>query len=149
MANVSRVVRVLVVEDFEPFRRLVCATLRSMPALQIIGETSDGLEAVRKSAELRPDLILLDVGLPTLNGIEAARRIRTLSPKSKIIFVSQQSDPDVVQEALNLGARGYVAKTRVASDLLPAVEAAMQGKQFFSPTLAQPHPYSNAQDAAL
>lgn len=106
--------------------------LRKMPETQIVGEASDGLEAVRKAEELRPDLILLDVGLPKLDGIEAARRIRTLSPESKIIFVSQQSDPDVVREALNLGARGYVVKTRVASDLLSAVKAVILGKQFVS-----------------
>jgi CheY-like chemotaxis protein len=72
--------RVLVVEDYEPFRRFVCSTLSKRPDLQIVGEVSDGLEAVLKARELRPDLILLDVGLPTLNGIEAARRIRELSP---------------------------------------------------------------------
>ena len=133
--TVSPVVRVLVVEDFGLFRQVICSMLRKVPELQIIGEASDGLEAVRKAEELRPDSILLDVGLPTLNGIEAARRIRTLSPESKIIFVSQQSDPDVVQEALDLGARGYVVKARVASDLLPAVEAVMQGKHPVSPPL--------------
>jgi DNA-binding NarL/FixJ family response regulator len=133
-----RVVRVLVVEDFEPFRRFICSTLRNIRALQIIGEASDGLEAVRKSAELRPDLILLDVGLPTLNGIEAARRIRTLSRESKIIFVSQQSDPDLVEQALNLGAFGYVLKTMAVTDVLLAVEAVMQGKHFLSHALAQP-----------
>jgi DNA-binding NarL/FixJ family response regulator len=149
MATISRIVRVLVVEDYAPFRRLICSMLRNMPALQIIDEASDGLEAVRKAGDLRPDLILLDVGLPTLNGIEAARRIRALSPKSTIIFVSQESDPDVVTEALNLGSWGYVVKTRVASDLLPAVEAAMRGKQFVSLTLVQPQTYSTAQDASF
>ena len=109
--------------------------LRKMPELQIIGEASDGLEVVRKAEKLRPDLILLDVGLPKLDGIEAARRIRALSPESKIIFVSQQSDPDVVQEALNLGAQGYIVKTRVASDLLPALKVVMQEKHFVSPHL--------------
>lgn len=132
MATVSRIVRVLVVEDFGLFRRVICSMLRKIPEMQIIGEASDGLEAVRKAEELRPDLILLDVGLPKLDGIEAARRIRILSPDSKIIFVSRQSDPDVVREALNLGAQGYVVKTRVASDLLPAVEAVILGKQFVS-----------------
>lgn len=106
--------------------------LRKRPQLQIVGETADGLEAVHKAEELRPDLILLDLGLPTLNGIEAARRIRTLSPESKIIFISQQSDPDVVEEALDLGARGYVVKAQAASELLVAVEAVLENRQFIS-----------------
>ncbi len=125
-------VRVLVVEDFERFRRLICSMLRKMPGLQIVGEVSDGLEAVRKAEELQPDLILLDVGLPSLNGIEAARQIRTLSPKSKIVFVTQESDPDVVREALTFGAKGYVVKTNVASDLLAAVDVALGGRPFVS-----------------
>jgi CheY-like chemotaxis protein len=82
-------VRVLVVDDFAPFRRFVCSTLEQSPHLLIVGEVADGLEAVLKAEELRPDLILIDIGLPTLNGIEAARRIRELSPKSKILFVSE------------------------------------------------------------
>ena len=129
-------IRVLVVEDFEPFRRLICSMLRKMPGLQIIEEASDALEAVRKAEELQPDLIQLDVGLPSLNGIEAARRICTLSPKSKIAFGAQESDPDVLQEALNLGAKGYVVKTNVASDLLAAVDAALGGRSFVSGGLA-------------
>ena len=125
-------VRVLVVEDFEPFRRFIRNLLGKMPSLQIIGEVSDGLEAGREAEELQPDLILMDVGLPMLNGIAAARRIRTLSPKSKIIFVTQQHDPDVVREALNVGAKGYVAKTRTAIDLPAAVDAVLDGGQFVS-----------------
>ena len=84
-------VRVLVVEDHELFRRFICSTLGEGSELQIIGEASDGLEAVRKAEELHPDLILLDIGLPSLNGIEAARRIHKLSPESKMLFVSQES----------------------------------------------------------
>jgi DNA-binding NarL/FixJ family response regulator len=122
--------RVLVVEDFAPFRRFICKMLRKRPDLQVIGEVSDGLEAVHKAQELKPDLILLDIGLPTLNGIDAARRIRTVSPKSKIIFLSQESSEDVVQEALDAGARGYVVKTRAASELLAAVESVISEKQF-------------------
>jgi DNA-binding NarL/FixJ family response regulator len=121
-------VRVLLVEDFEPFRRFIRTTLRT--ELQIIAEVSDGLEAVRKAEELQPDLILLDIGLPTLNGIEAARQIRTLSPQSKIIFVTQESSADVVEEALSSGAMGYVVKTHAASELLAAVEAVRQGRKF-------------------
>jgi DNA-binding NarL/FixJ family response regulator len=136
MANDNRrralAVRVLVVEDFEPFRRVICSILGKHCGLQVIGEASDGLEAVRKAGELQPDLILLDIGLPTLNGIAAARQIRTRSPKSKIIFVSQESDRDVVQEALNQGATGYVVKTRTAIDLPAAVNAVLEGRQFVS-----------------
>ena len=127
-------VRVLVVEDYEPFRRFVCSTLGKRPELRVIGEASDGLEAVHKADELEPDLILLDVGLPTLNGIEAARRIRKVSPKSKILFLSQESSADVGQEALSLGAWGYVLKARAGNDLLAAVEAVLLGEHFESGT---------------
>jgi DNA-binding NarL/FixJ family response regulator len=127
-------VRVLVVDDYEPFRQLVSSTLRKRPALQIVGEASDGLEAVRQTEKLKPDLILLDIGLPAMNGIEAARRIRKLAPESKIIFLTQESSPDVMKEALNLGAWGYVVKARAGSDLLVAVEAVILGKHFVSST---------------
>jgi DNA-binding NarL/FixJ family response regulator len=122
--------RVLVVEDFAPFRQFVCSTLGKRSDLQVICEASDGLEAVQKAEELKPDLILMDIGLPTLNGIEAARRIRKLSPESKIIFLTQESSADVVQQALSLGARGYVLKTRAVGELLTAVEAVISEKQF-------------------
>lgn len=125
-------VRILVVDDFGAFRQFVCSTLRKNPELQVVGEASDGLEAVHKAEELQPDLIVLDLGLPTLNGIEAARQIRKLSPASKIIFASQESSADVVQEALSSGARGYVLKTRADVDLVAAVEAVLEGRQFVS-----------------
>ena len=105
-----------------------------MGDLQVIGEVSDGLEAVQQAVELQPDLILLDIGLPSLNGIEAARQIRKLIPESKIIFLTQESSADVVQEALSLGARGYVVKTMAESELLTAVEAVLLGKTFVSST---------------
>jgi DNA-binding NarL/FixJ family response regulator len=132
-------VRVLVVDDYEPFRRFICSTLGRKPELQVVAETADGLEAVHKAEELRPDLIVLDIGLPTLNGIEAARRIRKLSPKSKILFVSQESSADAVQEALSLGALGYVVKAHAGSELLSAVGAVLEGKQFVSGGLSGLH----------
>jgi DNA-binding NarL/FixJ family response regulator len=128
--------RILVVDDYGPFRQFICSTLRTRPELQIVGEVSDGLEAVHKAEELRPDLIVLDIGLPTLNGIEAARQIRKVAPEYKILFVSQESSADVVQEALALGARGYVVKAYAGSELLAAVEAVLQGRQFVSSGLS-------------
>jgi DNA-binding NarL/FixJ family response regulator len=125
-------IRVVIVDDFEPFRGFVRALLRKMPQLAVICELSDGLTAVQKAEELNPDLILLDIGLPTLNGIEAARQIRKLVPTAKIIFLSQESSDDVVQEALSLGALGYVVKEFAGSELLPAVKVALEGKQFVS-----------------
>lgn len=127
-------VRVLVVDDNEPFRRFVRATLSPKPELEIIGEASDGLEAVQKALELQPALIVLDIGLPGLNGIEAARRIRKLSPQSTILFLSQESSPEIIQEALCLGALGYVIKAHAARDLLIAVESVLRNKQFVSGT---------------
>jgi len=127
--------RVLVVDDYEPFRRFVCSTLKGKLNLQVVCEASDGSEAVRRAQELKPDLILLDIGLPTLNGLQAAREIRELAPESKIIFVSHESGPDFVQEALKLGAWGYVVKSRGGTDVLAAVQAVLSGKSFVSGTL--------------
>jgi len=124
-------VHILVAEDFQRFRKLISSTLRARPDWQIICEVGDGLQAVQKAEELQPDLIVLDIGLPKLNGIEAARRIGKLSPRSKILFVTVESSPDVVQEALRLGG-GYVLKAQAERDLLAAVEAVLQGKRFVS-----------------
>lgn len=125
-------VRVLVVEDFAPFRQFIASALAKRSDLQIVGEASDGEEAVQKAKELQPDLVLLDIGLPTQNGIEAAQQIRQVASESKIIFVTQESSADVVQKALNSGAQGYVAKTKAATELLAAAEAVLDGKQFLS-----------------
>jgi DNA-binding NarL/FixJ family response regulator len=133
--------RVLVVEDSEPFRKFICSILGEKPEWQIVGEVSDGLEAVQKAEELQPDLILLDIGLPTLNGIESARRIRKLSPESRIIFVSQETSADVVLGALAEGAKGYVVKTDAGRELLTAVDAVLRGRQYLSSGLsAHNHP---------
>jgi DNA-binding NarL/FixJ family response regulator len=125
-------VRALVVDDFEPFRRFVASVLQELPTVQVICEASDGLEAVQKAEELQPDLIVLDIGLPKLNGLEAARQIRQLSPNSKILFLSQESSADVVQEALGLGAFAYVVKSDAGSELLTSVKAVVRGEKFVS-----------------
>jgi DNA-binding NarL/FixJ family response regulator len=104
--------------------------------MQVVDQVADGLEAVQKVELLGPDLVLLDIGLPTLNGIEAGRQIRQRAPEAKIIFVSQESSCEVVHEALDLGAWGYVLKARAASDLLAAVDAVLDGKHFLSAGLS-------------
>ena len=123
-------IRVLVVEDYEPFRRFLLSTLQSGWEVEDIRGVSDGLEAVREAQRLQPDLILLDIGLPSLNGLEAARRIRSLSPTSKIVFLTQESSADMVQEALNIGASGYVVKADAGRELIAAVTAVLRGDQF-------------------
>ena len=137
--------RVLVVDDYEPFRRFIGSTLAKRPDLQVVGEASDGLEAVQKAEELQPDLIVLDIGLPTLNGIEAARRIRKLCPQSKILFMTQESTADVAQEAFSLGAMGYVVKAHAGSEILTALKEVCQGRQFVSRGLSG-HNWTSAVD---
>ena len=130
MQNSFAVVRILVVEDFEPFRRFVCTTLRVNPEWQIVAESADGLDGVQKAKELEPDVILLDIGLPTLNGIEAAERISTLVRDAKVIFVTQNNDPDIMSSALSNGAKGYVIKEHAERELAPALEAVLDGRRF-------------------
>ncbi|MGA9967433.1 MAG: response regulator transcription factor [Terriglobales bacterium] len=129
-------VRTLVVDDFSSFRRRVCWMLEENPEVRLIGEAADGAEAVQKAVEFQPDLILLDSDLPKLSGIEAARQIRKVVPKSKILFVSQDSNPEVLQAAFQLGARGYVIKSDAARELLTAVKSVIQGARYVSRALA-------------
>jgi DNA-binding NarL/FixJ family response regulator len=128
-------IRILVVDDFKDWPRQVRLLLQSRPECQVIAEASDGPEAVQKAEDLKPDLILLDIGLPKLNGIEAARQIRQRSPSSKIVFLSLNSGLDVVRAALGTGALGYVHKIDAGGELLPAMDAVLEGKQFVSSSL--------------
>ena len=132
----AKSVRVLVVDDHEAWRRFYLTTLQKRPELQVIGQAFDGSEAVHIAQEVQPDLILLDIGLPIMNGIEAARRIRKVSPASKILFVSENRSRDIVEAALTTGAGGYVVKADAAGELLPAVDAVLQLKRFVSASLS-------------
>ena len=125
-------IRILITDDYVKWRREVRLLLQTRPEWQVISEASDGLEAVQKAQDLKPEIILLDIGLPKLNGIEAARRIQRLSPTSKIIFLSQNKDLDIIRAALGTGALGYVRKTDAKRELLPAMDAVLRGEQFIS-----------------
>jgi DNA-binding NarL/FixJ family response regulator len=126
--------RTIIVEDYEAFRRLLRSILQEKTECVVIGEACDGLQAVQQAKELQPDLVLLDMSLPRLNGIEAARQIRKVCPQSKIVFLSQDSSPEIVQGALHLGAAGYLLKSD-ANELPLAIEAIMQGVVFISKRL--------------
>ncbi len=128
--------RTLVVDDVEDFRRFLCSTLEKRTECEVVGEASDGLQAVAQAKLLQPDLILLDLSLPTINGIEAARRIRKLSPNSKILFFTQNCSWEIAQGALRTGAKGYLLKSD-ATDLPCAVEIVLQGGQFISSRVQQ------------
>ena len=118
--------RILVVDDQVAVRRAVCSLLRSQPDFEVTCEAADGLEAIQKAQELRPDVIVLDISMPELNGLQAARQIRQVAPESEIVFLSQHRASDIIHEALAIGARGYVCKSHIASDLVDVVRAAGQ-----------------------
>lgn len=124
--------RILVVDDYEQFRHYLRRKLQSRREFQIIGEAADGVQAVQAAEELQPDLVLIDIGMPKLNGIEAAHQISRLVSETKILFVSQENDPDVVAEALSNGAQGYVQKQNAEKELLLAIETVLQGGRFVS-----------------
>jgi DNA-binding NarL/FixJ family response regulator len=136
----------MVVDDYEYWRRRVCSILKQERGWQVIAEAADGTEAIQKAEELQPDLILLDIGLPKRNGIEAARLMRRLAPNAAIIFLSQESSADVVEEALSTGASGYVVKSNASTELLAAMETTMRGKKFVSTTLG-PYDFTAATNA--
>jgi DNA-binding NarL/FixJ family response regulator len=125
-------IRTLLVDDFQPLRALVRSLLSESPLLRFVGEASDGVDAIAKAIEHRPDLILMDIGLPKLNGLEAARRIRELVPSANIVFLTQESDPEVIQKAAAIGARGFIVKRRAGSELLAGLELVLQGHVFVS-----------------
>jgi len=126
----------LIVDDSRAWRQAIRSMLHIHFDLVIIGECSDGLEAVQKSEELQPDLILLDVGLPNLNGLEAARQIRKVAPASRILFLSSYQWPEIVHEAMSVGALGFVLKVKASRELLPAIRTVLRDQLFIGTGLS-------------
>jgi two-component system, NarL family, response regulator NreC len=122
--------KIIVVDDFEPIREVVCSILREDGRFEVIAQLSDGAQAVEYAQRLQPDLILLDISLPSLNGIEAARQIAVSTPRARVLFVSENNDKYVVRSALEAGARGYILKSELDDDLFPALTAIIRGKTF-------------------
>ena len=127
--------RVLVVDDYEPWRKYVRSVLTRQPGFEILGEVSDGLKAVREAEELQPDLILLDLSLPSMHGIDAARLIRRVAPYSKILFLSENRHPEVAEAALNAGGHGFVVKSDCGRELIVAIMAVLREETFISQRL--------------
>jgi two-component system, NarL family, invasion response regulator UvrY len=131
-------VRVLVVDDHAIVRRTICALLARDSAIDVICQTASGEDAVSKAFELQPDLVTMDIGLPGITGIEAARQIRALVPNCKIIFVSQHDSSQMVNEAMNVGGHGYVTKIDAAEDLVEAIKSVRDGTRFVSQRIRNP-----------
>ena len=131
-------VKVLVVDDYAPWVHFVSAALALKPEIEIVGQAEDGLTAIQKVVELKPDLVVLDIGLPDMSGIQVARRILELAPTVRILFLTENTAPEVVRAALLTGAQGYVVKSSAARELMPALEALLLDCYFVSAAAATP-----------
>lgn len=125
-------VRVLIVDDYAPWMNFVSAALETIPQFQVVGEAKDGLTALQKVVELNPDLVVLDIGLPDISGISVAQQIRDMAPNIRILFLSENTAPNIVRAALCTGAQGYVVKSSAARELLPALDALLLDCYFVS-----------------
>lgn len=129
---ISGNIRILVADDYGPWRHFVLSKVKKTSGLEVIGEAADGTEAIARALELKPDLILLDIGLPHLSGLEVARRLGEMLPGTRIIFLTQNRDAELMAHCLSHGGKGYVVKADAGSELLPAIEAVMQGTEYIS-----------------
>lgn len=140
------VIQILIAEDFLPWQHFVSMKLQSEIDLRIISVATDGLEAVHKAKEVQPDLILMDLSLPRMNGIDATRQIRILSPGSRILFLSEHADSNLIQAALDAGACGYILKSDSGSDLILGIRAVLLGQPFVSHSLTNWRKISDSMD---
>ena len=135
--------RILIADDHEVVRRGLAALLQQQPDWQVCGEAGDGREAVEKAQQLQPDVVILDIGMPSLNGLEATRQMLKANPKARILILTLHDSDQMVRDVLNAGARGFLLKSDAASELVAAVEALGRDKTYFtskvSPMVLEPH----------
>lgn len=130
------VFRILVADDHEVVRKGLISLLQSQPDWQVCGEAADGREAVEKAQQLKPDVVILDIGMPSLNGLEATRQILKTNPQARVLILTLHDSDQVVREVLNAGARGFLLKSDAARDLVAAVEALRRDKTYFTSKVA-------------
>jgi len=129
-------IQVLVVEDYEMMRQLIWSILAAEDDIEIAGEATDGLEALELVQQLRPNVVIMDLALPRLGGIQVMQQIRALVPGTQVLFVSVHDQIDLVQGAVEAGAKGYLQKQTIFKELVPAVRAVSEGRKYFSATVA-------------
>jgi two-component system, NarL family, response regulator NreC len=128
--------RILVVDDHEIVRRSICALLSGQPDFEVVCDAADGVQAVKEAERLQPDVVVLDITMPGMGGLEAAPLIRKVAPSAEIVFLSQYDSLQTIQEAFRRGARGYVVKSDAYQDLIPAIRAARKKQRFVNARLA-------------
>lgn len=128
--------RIFIADDHEVVRKGLVSLLEAQPGWEVCGEAGDGREAVEKAAELKPDITILDIGMPSLNGLEATRQILKVNPDAKILILTLHDSDSVVREVLNAGARGFLLKSDAARDLVAAAEALRRDKTYFTSKVA-------------
>jgi DNA-binding NarL/FixJ family response regulator len=130
-------VSLLVADDHEVVRRGIRALIQEQPGWRVAAEAHDGRDAVAKAAEIQPDVAILDITMPSLNGIDAAMQIAKLSPRTKILILTVHESDQLIRKALDAGASGYIFKTDAAFDLITAVKSLLSAKAFFTPKVSQ------------
>jgi DNA-binding NarL/FixJ family response regulator len=128
--------RIMIADDHEVVRKGLISLLQAQPDWQVCGEAADGREAVEKAQQLRPDVVILDIGMPSLNGLEATRQILKVNPQARVLILTLHDSDQVVREVLNAGARGFLLKSDAARDLVAAVEALRRDKTYFTSKVA-------------
>ena len=130
VGQLGRKVRVLIADDHPVIRRMVRPTLQLHPEFEVCGEAEDGAQAIEEAKKLKPDVVVLNVTMPVLDGFEAAREIRNSLPESAIVILSSHADQRFIEIARKIGVRAYVAKTKAGKALVKAIEAAVRGEDF-------------------
>lgn len=132
------VIRILVVDDHAIVRRTLCSLLNAQPGMEVVSEAADGMQAIRKAEECQPDVVLLDIAIPEINGLHAAPLIKQVAPDAEILMVSQYEERFFARHAFAAGARGFLSKTHATAQLVGAVREVYAKKRFLSPLRPSP-----------